>query len=580
MGISRSNLKVTLENRGLLTLRPNDHIATGGEGSIYRAGDTALKIYLKPEKAIWNDVAGKVVFFNANQNPYIVGPKGKVYNEMNEIIGYYMDFISTGESIARVFTNEYWRDKGFEYKDVFTLVARMREIIQFAHNHNALLIDANELGYFVIPGQHHDPEPRIIDVDSWVLNNKFPPQVAIMPSIRDWHTNGWNSGSDWFAWGIVTFQVFTGIHPYKGGLNGYKPNEMERRMKNNASVFTPDIRLNHAVRDLFKIPGLLYDWYVATFQDGNRSVPPSPFDTGVAKTQITKILYATTTATGTLVFERLFSKIDDTAIKVFSCGVALLESGSLVDLATKKEIYQVRSRDCEVIKTQQGWLIATFEGQELSCVFVNENNLERTSLLLTLRGSRFLRYENRLFLVTDQGATEIMVNFLSKPILTIGQTWGVMVNSTRWFDGLGIQDALGAMFLVVPFGEYACAQIRVKELDGLTPITAKAGNRFATVIALDKQGGYQKLELAFAANYQTYKLWQGGTDGPNLNVAILPKLVCATIVNDGELTVYIPQTGVINKVADKQITTKMFLFNWNNLVVYIVNGSVWSIHMR
>ena len=39
------SVKVVLSGRGPLTLRPNDYEATGGEGSVYRAKKTAIKIF-------------------------------------------------------------------------------------------------------------------------------------------------------------------------------------------------------------------------------------------------------------------------------------------------------------------------------------------------------------------------------------------------------------------------------------------------------------------------------------------------------------------------------------------------------
>jgi len=43
--------------------------------------------------------------------------------------------------------------------------------------------------------------------------------------------------------------------------------------------------------------------------------------------------------------------------------------------------------------------------------------------------------------------------------------------------------------------------VRVRELDGLKVVAAKAGNRIVSVIAADKSGAYRKFEFTFAANY-------------------------------------------------------------------------------
>ena len=67
---------------------------------------------------------------------------------------------------------------------------------------------------------------------------------------------------------------------------------------------------------------------------------------------------------------------------------------------------------------------------------------------------------------------------------------------------------------------------------------------------------------------------------PDINLTILPKGVYAEIAEDGELIVSAPIAGKINKISDKNITADMALANWENAVLYIKNGSVWSLRMK
>lgn len=576
MSKTRGNINIVLDGRGPLTLRPNNYVATGGEGSVYRASRTIIKLYTDPQKMQRDGMADKLNLLAGIKNKLIVAPKGLVKSPSGKLLGYYMDYVN-GEPLSRVFTNDFRKREGFTDNNASTLVDHMRSAIEFAHGKKAVLVDANEMNWMVALKDRDNPEPRAIDVDSWSIG-KWPASV-IMPSIRDWHTKGFNEISDWFAWGIVTFQIYTGIHPYKGRLDGYKPSDMEKRMKKNASVFSKGVRLNRAVRDFSVIPGPLLDWYVAIFDRGERTLPPSPFDTGVAITQATRVLHATTTASGMLIFKKLFEKPGDQVTRIFPCGIALLNSGKLVNFSNNKVIGKTKARDCEVVRTERGWLKAEMSGTDIKFFHINETDLKETEMTLDIKGQRLFRYENRLFVVTDKGLTEVMLKVLGKPILAVGQTWGAMVNSTRWFDGVGIQDTMGAIYVVAPFGDNACVQIRVKELDGLKPVTARAGNRFITVIGLDKNGAYQKVELIMDRTYASYKVWQGAVDSADLNIATLPKGVCATIIDDGELDIFVPTSGTLNKVQDKNILTDMALANWGDKVVYVQNSAVWSLQM-
>lgn len=572
----KGNMQVTLEGRGSLTLRESDHLATGGEGSVYKANGTVVKIYLDPAKAIAEGRFDKLNQLKAFSHEYLVSPRGNVFDAGGKPIGFWMDF-SSGEALPRLFTNDVRLQIGFGEKETNRLVERMQECVRYAHQHKALIIDPNELNWMAILNGKGGPEPRLLDVDSWVLNGQFPKTVAVMPSIRDWHAKQLSELSDWFGLGVVTFQLYTGIHPYKGGLNGYKPSEWEDRMKKNASVFSPDIRLNTAVRDFNLIPAKLRGWYEAVFQNGDRSIPPSPFEIGgpAKAAQMGRIVV---TASGTLVYDKLLAEINDSVVRVFPCGIVRLQSGRLVDLATKSTLLKVSDSGTEVVRLDAGWLIAEPNGQKSQVyTYVDAVSFTAQPLSLLVCGHRLFRADNRLFLVTDQGLTELKLFAFGKPVLATDLSWGAMVNSTRWFDSVGIMDAMNAMFLIAPFGEKAVAQIRVRELDGLKAISAKAGNRFVAVIGLDKNGAYQKLEFTFTSDYKSYTVWKGQADSPDLNMTILPKGVGVTIVQDGELTIFVPSNARVNKVPDKDIKTSDLLAHWSDRVLLLRQGEVWSV---
>jgi hypothetical protein len=353
-------------------------------------------------------------------------------------------------------------------------------------------------------------------------------------------------------------------------------------MKANASVFAPGVRLNNAVRDFSCIPGLLLEWYRATFQQGERAMPPSPFDTGVSLSPATRVMRViTTSTTGLLVYEKIFGEVNDPVIKIFSCGVVLLQSGKLADLSNKRVIGIAGTNDCEVIKVDGGWMRSEGRGHSVRFLYTKENTLHEEKLSSSFCGSHIVRHANRLFFSTEQGISELILTVLGgRSILSSGQTWGVLPKSTQWFDGVGVQDTMGAMYLVLPFGDKSCSHVRATELDGMRSVNARSGNRFASVVAIDKNGTYHKLEFTFDKDYRSYKLWRGITDGPELNIAVLPKGVCATIVEDGALDIFVPSSGTHNKIKDKQVTTDMALANWDDKVVYIQDGVVWSVKMK
>ncbi len=271
-------MKILAEDQGWVTLESRHVIASGGEGTVYGREGEAYKIYHQPR-----DLAGKLRLLKGLDHPGIIAPRGLLKDERGRCIGYWMRRAG-GEALPNLFANAWRHGNGFGAAETEATAAAMREVVAFAHGRGALLVDANEFNWLVAGLGTRKPAPRpvAIDVDSWQIGPY--PGTALMPSIKDWQASGFSENSDWFAWGVVTFQLFTGIHPYKGSHPGYGRGDLEARMRANASVFDTGVRLNAAVRDPSAIPAGLLAWYQAVFRDGVRCPPPMQFGVVAAPT--------------------------------------------------------------------------------------------------------------------------------------------------------------------------------------------------------------------------------------------------------------------------------------------------------
>lgn len=568
-------IKVSLDGRGALVLRETDYVTSGGEGAIYRTGQTIVKLYNDPAKMSRDGMPDKIKMLARLQHAGIVAPQGLTFDEKRKPIGFYMPFVE-GDPLSRVIVSDYRTRTGFDDADARTLAHAMYDVVSYAHSKKALLVDANELNWLVNFTKGSAPQAIVIDVDSWAIGRW--PATVIMPSIRDWQAKDFGDDTDWFAWGIVSFQVFTGIHPFKGRMDGYKPGDMIQRMKDNASVFAAGVRLPHSVREFSCIPGPLLDWYQATFQQGARGQPPSPLDT--AKPAVAaRVLRAITTATGGLVFEKLFDRAGDPAIRIWANGAVLLASGEVADIATGKKINNHVESDAEVVRLENGnWFIAeTRFGDPYYTVRVPDGAQLGQTISLATR--RFFRMGERLFAVTDREMVELEVRDLGRPVITTGKRWMIRVKSTTWLEDIAVQDIFGSAFLIIPVGTDGVVQLRVPELDGANIVAGKAGIRFAAFTVLARDGSYRKVELTFDKTITGYKAWSGPADSADLNMGILPRGVVGTIVNDGELAIVVPSTGAVNKIADRGITTALKLASWGEKLVYIADGAVWQLRV-
>ena len=572
MTILKQTRKFELDGKGLITLSPSDYVTTGGEGSVYRKNQWIVKLYTDAQKMTRDHMGEKIRLLSALAHDSIVAPIGMVRTAAGDPVGFFMPYVH-GDPLVQFFTNDFRARTSVNDKMAAALCARMRETVEYAHGANALMIDANEFNWLAFR-KESELYPRVIDVDSWAVG-PFKGSV-IMPSIRDWHAKEFSAASDWFAWGVVTFQVMTGIHPYKGTLDGFARGDLEGRMKANKSVFTKGVRLNRAVRDFALIAPPLRSWYEAAFEKGERSKPPSPLDrTHVAPQAIVRRVIVS--AGGTLVFDKLYDR--ERVTRVFPCGVFQLEDGSLLEGATKRRIGML-SLSGEVVRVEGGWLLGDLSDHALAFTYVAEATLAASALTIPLASEKLFRSGSRLFAVTERGISEIALSMFGKPILSLGKTWGALPHATQFFDGVGVEDALGAKYLVLPFGDAACAEVRVPELDGALVLNAKAGVRVVSAAIVGKNGTYERYDFVFDRDYRSYALSKTAIDTPELNLVHLPKGVAVSIENDGELTIAVPKTGVVSKIADRHVASDMLLAHWDDRVLYLDDGVLWSVRMK
>ncbi|MFZ2619966.1 MAG: hypothetical protein WAX89_03745 [Alphaproteobacteria bacterium] len=576
---------VTLEGAGKITLTDKSFMAQGGGGRIYRHKTDVVKIFLEPERELKAGMPDKLTALRTaiGKHPSIVAPKGLVYGDRNKPIGYYMPLVSDGKTITELATNGSRTELGFGDAEALGLAEKMWQVVKHVHGCSPKIVmgDANELNWLAT-WDAKAFKAWAIDVDAWALG-PWNSIEKMMPSIVDNHTTGYSDKTDWFAWGIVSFLLLTGIHPYKGRLQGYHPmTGWQQRMKDNASVFAKGAVATGA-RPMDAIPAKLMDWYRATFQEGERSQPPSPLDKSVKAAKAALITRMLVQATGGLVYEKLFEQAGNTALRIWPNGTALLANGNIIRIADGRVLHTARSLDCAVVtQPDNSILVAELIGQQPTFTLLQPTGIA-TKVVSQLQGEAWFATPTQLFIRQADKLTEVQLTVLgSLAYATAGISIDVLPYATKWFDGAALMDVFGKHHLLLPTGQQGLAQMAVPELDGKRVLNGFARQRLTIFTVLTKQGDYRRIELVFDKTFTRYTVVDEVVATPNLNLTMLENGTVVQMPEDGKIIASLPfaKGSSATEVEDKYLHSGMHLYNMGNKVAYVESGAIWRMQIK
>jgi hypothetical protein len=536
-----SKFKVQIPGRGTLSLGPADHVASGGEGHVYKKSGLAVKMFDDPARAVQGRMTDKIKLLAGLAHPCVVAPEALAVDAGGKAVGLVMPWVDKSWALPLAFTNDWRNQNGFGDKEALSFAARMREVVSFAHGRGAVLGDANELNILGVDAKG-GPEPRYIDVDSWGFPGFGGDKV--MPSIRDWHSPPFTREADWFAWAVVAFQLLVGIHPYRGTHPAFKRNDLEGRMKANASVFDAAVRTPPAARPLACVPGPLLDWFRAVFADGARDAPPDPCSAPAARRARASFKLVSAAALDVAEVYALSAQ----ALRAAAPDVLLLADGALLSLPDGRRIGRADPA-AAFARLADGTIAALrAEGGRLAFGALRAAPGAAMAMLDSgLAATAGWSSENRLFAVVHDGLLEVQVRDLGGRFAAVpGRKWSLNPNATVFGDGLAVWDALGARHLVAPFGAGSVAVLRAKELDGLAPVSIVRKGRVAALSLLDKGGSYKRATVLFAADYASCAVEVEDADDADdgaLTDAVTEGGVIVRVDADGKLDLRVPASG-------------------------------------
>lgn len=216
-------------------IRLKDRIGGGGEGTIYRTDKDGLvcKVY-KPER-LRHLVQQKVELMlrKAVDIPGVCWPKGAVYTNGDQFVGYLMDEAGGRPMQPLIFIKPVLQ-KNFPHwtrSHLVDLALNILEKISLLHQYNIIIGDINPLNILVV----NEKKVYLVDTDSYQIED-FPCPVGTVnfsaPEIqgRDYKTFLRTFEHEYFAVATLLFMILLPGKPPFSHQGGGTPGENIRRM--------------------------------------------------------------------------------------------------------------------------------------------------------------------------------------------------------------------------------------------------------------------------------------------------------------------------------------------------------------
>lgn len=328
---------------------------------------------------------------------------------------------------------------------VIDLIKQMQKTIQHVHSHDILIVDLNEFNFLV---DNKFKEVHFIDVNSY--QTPHYPAMAIMDSIRDRHNHKFSKLTDWFSFGIISFQMFIGIHPYKG--KHPRHTDLDARMLNNVSVFDKNVGYPTAACQPFTvIPDPYLQWYKAIFDKGERVPPPHDFG------GVIHVVVPTVKVVGgkSLAIDKL-QEFPHVIMGYY------YSSGREVFVTSKNIFVDKREYDNPHEKISIGFtktnlpIVAWIEDGSVKLKDVANN----VDIPFVCSGSKLMDFEGRLYIQNGMNIIEVQFTEIKNKILASAHiVANVLEQSTRFFSGVIIQNLFDAYYVSIFPESRRCQQI-------------------------------------------------------------------------------------------------------------------------
>lgn len=559
------NQEILINGVTRLKLTQNDYKAQGGQGIVYVKGGYAYKIYHDPIRMI---PSGKINELKAlNSIPIVLSPVDILYcSKTNKEIGFSMKYVSDCEYFTKLFSKQFKSNNSISHQTIVDLTTVMQNTLRDIHKNKILVGDYNEMNFltdksYMIP--YH------IDVDSYQTPNY--PCTAIMNTVRDRRLpfGSFDELSDWFSWAVVTFQMYTGIHPYMGRHPKYKTTELDERMVNRISVFDRDVKIPKGCQDFSVIPKNQLEWYKKVFVDGHRSEPPLPGDFLVLG--FTPVLVS-----GDNFVVDLIHNYNEKIISVqYMNGVRYV--------VTERAIYKTASEIFTFTHSKHNVKLIEMVGMEPILIVSVGNSLQfydiQKNKIGEIASDGWMISDKKLYTVVSGNLLENSFTSLAKILHSTSRVDNIAPNFNV-YDGMVVQDIFGKARLSIPMGNGICYSLNIHELNGCRIIEGKRIKRFAQFL-LEKNGTYSRMVIHFSSDFSSYTFKQeNDITYKSFQMIVKDNGMMVSIIEDDTMELMMDTVRGEKRVGDSPIESDMLLIDAGERVMFASGRKLYSVKSK
>ena len=574
---------MTVQTRGgpEVSLGTRNFVAEGGEGKIYALGDTGYKIYHDPAKAI---PIGKIQELGRIPDPSVIKPEEAVYGRARNSVpgtplrktfshvGHTFRFIRDAWTLCQLFPRSFREREGFDHKMAVKLVQGIQGGVKAVHSAGILIVDLNEMNFLV---SKDFAGAYFTDVDSYQTPQY--PATAIMASVRDPLVRGvdFTELSDWFSFAVVSFQVFVGIHPFKGKHPTVKG--IEERMRAGISVFDSQVRIPKAAYGFDVIPSAYRDWYEAMFVKGRRDFPPE----GVVAQIIVRPVVRRISSGDHFTIEDL---------NTFSESIrSVFHGGNHVVVHAGNEVFvnlrSVGTWDSAIVvgfTPRSGRPVVAQLDPKTRGLYLTDAGTKKT-ISTVLRADEIMSCGETIYVRSRDKVLEVILTETGSNVVAGTRlAANVLENASRLFEGVVFQSLLGEPNVSLFPEPGTCYQVMVPELKGHKVVQAKYDGGVLMVLAVEG-ATYHRYVFRFDERFNKYDVRKVEDVTPaGLNFVTLDSGVCVCLDEEERLELFSNRKGSVSvkTVEDPVLGGDMRLLKHHGQVRFFRGKTLYSMRMK